>query len=78
MTVLTTKAAKLVTLVAGQTGASAAAIAMGLSGLAYGFVNPATSKGVLDWIPAHRRGTAMGLKQSGVPFGGVQENNYKS
>jgi ACS family hexuronate transporter-like MFS transporter len=45
--------------------------AMFLMGLGYSLVNPATAKGVLDWIPRHRRGTAMGLKQLGVPVGGV-------
>lgn len=42
-----------------------------LIGLGYSFVNPATAKGVVRWFPAHWRGTAMGLKQLGVPLGGV-------
>jgi predicted MFS family arabinose efflux permease len=48
-----------------------AVAAMALIGLGYAFVNPATSKGVLEWLPAKRRATGMGIKQSGVPLGGV-------
>ncbi len=40
-------------------------------GLGYSFVNPATAKGVVYWFPAEWRGTAMGVKQLGVPLGGV-------
>lgn len=42
-----------------------------LIGLGYSFVNPATAKAVMRWFPANWRGTAMGLKQLGVPLGGV-------
>lgn len=49
----------------------AALIAAFLIGLGYSFVNPATAKGVVRWFPAQWRGTAMGLKQLGVPLGGV-------
>ena len=42
-----------------------------LMGLGYSFVNPATAKGVMRWFPVKWRGTAMGLKQLGVPLGGV-------
>lgn len=49
----------------------AALIAAFLIGLGYSFVNPATAKGVVRWFPAEWRGTAMGLKQLGVPLGGV-------
>ncbi len=52
-------------------GFVAALLAMGVTGLAYSFVNPATSKGVFLWFPANRRGTAMGIKQAGVPLGGL-------
>ena len=48
-----------------------AVAAMALIGLGYAFVNPATSKGVLEWLPANRRATGMGIKQSGVPLGGI-------
>jgi MFS transporter, ACS family, hexuronate transporter len=42
-----------------------------LMGIGYSMTNPATSAGVLAWFPAERRGTAMGIKQVGVPLGGV-------
>lgn len=42
-----------------------------LIGLGYCFVNPATAKGVVVWFPPKWRGTAMGIKQLGVPMGGV-------
>lgn len=45
--------------------------AMFLMGLGYCLTNPSTARGVLDWFPRERRGTAMGLKQVGVPIGGV-------
>ncbi len=50
---------------------AAAVAAMALIGLGYAFVNPATGKGVLEWVPAARRATGMGIKQSGVPLGGI-------
>ncbi len=40
-------------------------------GLGYSMTNPSTARGVLEWFPAERRGLAMGLKQVGVPLGGV-------
>lgn len=45
--------------------------AMFVMGLGYSLSNPSTARGVLDWFPKERRGTAMGLKQVGVPIGGV-------
>lgn len=36
-----------------------------------GIVGPATSKSVLDWFPTVGRATAMGVKQTGVNFGGI-------
>ncbi len=41
-----------------------------LAGLGYSFLNPASTKGVLMWFRRHRA-TAMGVKQTGVPAGGV-------
>ncbi len=41
-----------------------------LTGLGYSFLNPASTKGVLMWF-RRRRATAMGIKQTGVPGGGV-------
>jgi len=46
-------------------------VALFLMGLGYSFLNPSTARGVLDWFPSARRGTAMGIKQVGVPIGGV-------
>jgi ACS family hexuronate transporter-like MFS transporter len=43
---------------------------MFLVGLGYGHVNPCTSKAVFDCFPPERRGSAMGIKQTGVPIGG--------
>lgn len=46
-------------------------LALFLMGIGYSMVNPATARGVLAWFPSHRRGTAMGIKQFGVPLGGI-------
>ena len=40
-------------------------------GLGNGLVNPATAKGVLEWLQPTRRATAKGIKQTGVPIGGL-------
>ncbi|HWO43151.1 MAG TPA: MFS transporter [Candidatus Eisenbacteria bacterium] len=42
-----------------------------LAGLGYSFLNPSSTKGVMLWFPREERATAMGLKQTGVPAGGV-------
>jgi MFS transporter, ACS family, hexuronate transporter len=42
-----------------------------IHGAATGIVGPATSKSVLDWFPSAGRATAMGVKQTGVNFGGI-------
>jgi MFS transporter, ACS family, hexuronate transporter len=52
-------------------GFEVALAAMFVTGLGYSLVNPATGRGVLEWFPRRRRGTAMGIKQLGVPLGGV-------
>jgi predicted MFS family arabinose efflux permease len=41
------------------------------AGLGYSFLNPASSKGVMSWFHREERATAMGIKQTGVPAGGV-------
>lgn len=41
------------------------------AGLGYSFLNPASSKGVMEWFGREERATAMGIKQTGVPAGGV-------
>ncbi|MCG8546261.1 MAG: MFS transporter, partial [Alphaproteobacteria bacterium] len=53
------------------TGLSLALIAMLIAGWGYSIINPATAKGVFEAFPASRRATAMGVKQTGVPIGGV-------
>ena len=53
------------------TGAPSAMAAMLVTGWGYSIVNPATAKGVFDAFPPERRATAMGIKQTGVPLGGV-------
>ncbi len=45
--------------------------ALFLMGIGYAMLNPATGRGVLAWYPSDRRGTAMGIKQFGVPVGGI-------
>jgi MFS family permease len=41
------------------------------AGLGYSFLNPASTKGVMEWFQREERATAMGIKQTGVPAGGV-------
>lgn len=41
------------------------------AGLGYSFLNPASTKGVMAWFVRDERATAMGIKQTGVPAGGV-------
>lgn len=40
-------------------------------GLGTGVQNPAGSAAIMRWFPPRRRGFAMGIRQTGVPFGGV-------
>lgn len=42
-----------------------------LMGWGYSAINPATAKGVFQTFSQTRRATAMGIKQTGVPLGGV-------
>lgn len=50
---------------------AAALLAIAFMGLGYSIVNPATTRGVFNWFPFEYRATAMGIKQTGVPLGGV-------
>lgn len=50
-------------------GFGACLIGAGIMGVGYACMNPATAKAVLEWFPRNRRGTVMGLKQTGVPIG---------
>ncbi len=44
-------------------------ICSALSGIGYGFINQVSTKGIMNWFAPAQRGTAMGIKQSGVTFG---------
>lgn len=52
-------------------GLTVALLALLIIGWGYSIINPATARGVLEWFPPNRRATAIGLKQTGVPVGGV-------
>jgi predicted MFS family arabinose efflux permease len=52
-------------------GLPTGALALVLCGSGYALINPATARGVLMWFPRSARATAMGVKQTGVPAGGV-------
>jgi MFS family permease len=41
------------------------------AGLGGAFPTPAGSKAVMGWFPPQRRGTAMGIRQTGIPAGGA-------
>jgi MFS family permease len=40
-------------------------------GLGNGMQNPAGSAAIMRWFPHHQRGFAMGIRQTGVPIGGM-------
>jgi sugar phosphate permease len=40
-----------------------------LGGVGAGSTNSASGRVVVGWFPAHRRGTAMGIRQTGLPLG---------
>jgi MFS transporter, ACS family, hexuronate transporter len=42
-----------------------------LLGLGNGIQNPAGSAAIMRWFPQHQRGFAMGIRQTGVPIGGM-------
>jgi len=48
-----------------------ASISFFLAGVGYSFLNPASTIGVMTWFHRDERATAMGIKQTGVPGGGV-------
>lgn len=52
-------------------GLPTGALGLALCGCGYALINPATARGVLMWFPRSTRATAMGVKQTGVPAGGV-------
>lgn len=42
-----------------------------LIGLGGGMQNPAGSAAIMRWFPPHQRGMAMGIRQTGIPIGGI-------
>jgi MFS family permease len=42
-----------------------------ISGLGYGSINQATTKGIMIWFGSRTRATAMGIKKTGVAVGGA-------
>jgi len=48
-----------------------ALILMGCTGFGCGFLQPATTKGVLVWFPRNERALIMGIKQTAVNVGGM-------
>ena len=48
-----------------------ACVSFFLAGFGYSFLNPSSSIGVMTWFHRDERATAMGIKQTGVPSGGV-------
>ena len=45
--------------------------ALFLAGIGAAFPTPAGSKAVMGWFPLSQRGTAMGIRQTGIPLGGA-------
>jgi len=44
---------------------------MALAGAGYGTLNPASTTAAMSWFPPRQRATVVGLKQVGLPFGGM-------
>jgi sugar phosphate permease len=42
-----------------------------MAGIGYSSVAPATTKSVMRWFSSQGRATAMGVKQTGIPLGGI-------
>lgn len=42
-----------------------------VAGVGYGVLNPTTTKAGMAWFPPRQRATVLGLKQVGLPLGGV-------
>ena len=54
------------------TGSYAPFIAlMAVAGVGYGALNPASTTAAMSWFPPRQRATVVGLKQVGLPFGGM-------
>ncbi len=50
---------------------SQALLVMFVVGLARGAILPGASKAIMDWFPRSSRGSAMGIKQTGMPIAGI-------
>ncbi|MBI3965400.1 MAG: MFS transporter [Chloroflexi bacterium] len=48
-------------------------LVLAVAGLGTGVANPATTLAIVHWFPPRGRGTAMGIKQTGVPLVGMIE-----
>jgi MFS transporter, ACS family, aldohexuronate transporter len=46
-------------------------VLLGLAGVGYGTLNPASTTAAMSWFPPRQRATVVGLKQVGLPFGGM-------
>ena len=46
-------------------------VLMAAAGFGYGLLNPTSTKAVMVWSPPAQRATLVGLKQVGLPFGGM-------
>lgn len=57
--------------VSGSGSYSVLIVLMVLAGFGYGMLNPTSTKAVMGWFPPDQRATVVGLKQVGLPFGGV-------
>ena len=44
---------------------------LGIAGVGYGTLNPASTTAAMSWFPPRQRATVVGLKQVGLPFGGM-------
>lgn len=70
-----TMAAGLAIVTVGATGAafSSSLVALGVwfvvGGIGAGSANSASGRVVVGWFPVHRRGTAMGIRQTALPLG---------
>ncbi|HEX9820868.1 MAG TPA: MFS transporter [Methylomirabilota bacterium] len=59
-------------LAASMAGSYAALVALMITaGFGYGMLNPTSTKAVMGWSPPAHRATLVGLKQVGLPFGGM-------
>jgi len=46
-------------------------VLLGIAGIGHGTLNPASTTAAMSWFPPRQRATVVGLKQVGLPFGGM-------